>query len=84
MDELCELGRGETFGTTPWRRHGQRSGQRGTAGIGLISLITQRSAVRIRWIIPNTLRSPTVDFLSRNESMINVVRFVARNAVDWC
>jgi hypothetical protein len=25
-----------------------------------------------------------VDFLSRNESMINVARSVARNIVDWC
>jgi hypothetical protein len=48
----------------------------------LISLITQRSQVRIRWIIARTLRPPTVDSLSRNESMINVARFVARNTVD--
>jgi hypothetical protein len=56
----------------------------GTAETILISLIIQRSQVRIRWIIPRTLRPPTVDFPPCNQAMINVARFVARNIVDWC
>jgi hypothetical protein len=33
---------------------------------------------------PRIFRPPTADFLPRNGSKINVARFVARNAVDWC
>ena len=44
MDELCELGRGETFGTTPVASRAA-IGTMGTAGTVLISLITQGSQV---------------------------------------